>query len=399
MSAPTKVQLVGGHFQDTMGNILAEGSLVMELVQDEQLSNSTGQVCGGIKITVPLDEEGNVFGTSGDESEPNQYVWPTDVMTPSGASYTVWGYAADGQLAWGPNYNLLVPSGATFDVDNWIPNSTGNNGAGNTGGITLQTNGTNNGSQQLLDLQQGANITLTDNGSGQITISSAGSSGPRNRSWHGWTTDGSDAVISPVDGFGCTPSGSSSSGLGVAPTAALPAMVNINTGAASSVQYVAANGSPHTVGKTVTLGILGLVELKAQQPATTTKRVWIGLLGGMPNNATFYASDTPVEPTCAFRYSTHASDTAWECVVTDGTTQLTVSSSVAIDTALHTFAIQFTTPNVLFFIDGVLVATVAITTTTLTTATGFCPCMTVDNVGSSNNVSSNLSYIYWDTNV
>jgi hypothetical protein len=179
MSAPTKVQLIGGHFQDAMGNVLAEGSLTMELVQDEQLSSSTGQVCGGIKITIPLDEEGNVFGTSGDESEPNQYVWPTDVMTPSGASYTVWGYTAEGELAWGPNYNLLVPSGSTFDVDNWIPNSTGGNSGGNTGGVTFQVEGVNTEVQTLVNFEStDSSVTITDEGNGSIDFQASGGGGP-----------------------------------------------------------------------------------------------------------------------------------------------------------------------------------------------------------------------------
>lgn len=43
--------------------------------------------------------------------------------------------------------------------------------------ITLQTNGVNNGSQSTLNLQQGSNVTLTDNGFGQVTIASSGGGG------------------------------------------------------------------------------------------------------------------------------------------------------------------------------------------------------------------------------
>lgn len=46
--------------------------------------------------------------------------------------------------------------------------------SGGGGGITLQTNGTNNGSQLILNLKQGTNITLTDDGVGGITITSSG---------------------------------------------------------------------------------------------------------------------------------------------------------------------------------------------------------------------------------
>ena len=163
MSSPTKVELTGGHFQDSAGNVLAGGTLVMELVQDEQLSMSTGQVCGGIKVTINLDSAGSV------DTSPAQSVWPTDIMNPGNASYTVWGYTAEGQLAWGPNYNLLVPSGSTYDVDGWVPNSV-NNGSGSGGSnLLLQTNGVNNGSQSKLNLYSSdSSVTLTDDDSGNI---------------------------------------------------------------------------------------------------------------------------------------------------------------------------------------------------------------------------------------
>jgi len=58
--------------------------------------------------------------------------------------------------------------------------SVGGSGSGGTGagqgGITLETNGILNGDQTLLNLQQGANVTIVDNGSGTITISAAAGS-------------------------------------------------------------------------------------------------------------------------------------------------------------------------------------------------------------------------------
>lgn len=49
---------------------------------------------------------------------------------------------------------------------------------GGSAGPTLQTNGTPNGSQSLLNLVQGTNITLTDNGSGSVTIAASGGGTP-----------------------------------------------------------------------------------------------------------------------------------------------------------------------------------------------------------------------------
>lgn len=53
--------------------------------------------------------------------------------------------------------------------------STGGTGTGY--GITLQTNGVNNVVQNLLNLEAGSNITITDNGNGTITIDSTGGGG------------------------------------------------------------------------------------------------------------------------------------------------------------------------------------------------------------------------------
>lgn len=51
----------------------------------------------------------------------------------------------------------------------------GTGGGGSS--ITLQTNGTSNGSQTLLNLKQGANVIIADDGFGGVTITSSGGSG------------------------------------------------------------------------------------------------------------------------------------------------------------------------------------------------------------------------------
>lgn len=59
--------------------------------------------------------------------------------------------------------------------------SVGGSGSGGSGsggaGLILETNGVLNGSQSLLNLQQGTNVTITDDGSGTITISATGGGG------------------------------------------------------------------------------------------------------------------------------------------------------------------------------------------------------------------------------
>jgi hypothetical protein len=50
-------------------------------------------------------------------------------------------------------------------------------GCGGGGSITLKTNGVNNGSQSILNLKAGSNVTLADDGAGGVTISSTGGGG------------------------------------------------------------------------------------------------------------------------------------------------------------------------------------------------------------------------------
>ena len=168
MSLP-QVQLIGGPFTDSELNVLALGSLVMELSQDEKISTTAGQACGGIKITIALDASGDVV------TSPAQFVLPTDQLVPAGAFYTVWAYSAEGELSWGPNYNLLVPTGGgTFNVNDWIPNSTGV-GSGNTSGITFQANGVNLALQNLVNFESSdSSVTITDEGNGSLDFQASG---------------------------------------------------------------------------------------------------------------------------------------------------------------------------------------------------------------------------------
>ena len=60
---------------------------------------------------------------------------------------------------------------------NWTVGGSGSGGSGSPIGLLLQTNGVDNGSQSLLNIQQGTNVTITDNGTGTITISASGGEG------------------------------------------------------------------------------------------------------------------------------------------------------------------------------------------------------------------------------
>lgn len=112
----TKVQLIGGVFQDNEGNVLALGYLKLRLSSDEQVAG-VGQIAAGIVTTIKLNSAGSI-----DTSTP-QLVWGNDQMTPLNNYYIVEGFTAAGELAWGPNNEQVIGSGGTFDVGTWIPNT------------------------------------------------------------------------------------------------------------------------------------------------------------------------------------------------------------------------------------------------------------------------------------
>ena len=127
-----KNQLSGGAFQDAVGNVLANGYLILQLSQDAQVNGNT-QVVGGYEITINLDASGNVV------TSPAQSVWPNDVLSPAGTFYNVSGYTASGQLVWGPNAQQITASPSPFDVGAWIPgavNVTSGGGGGGGGTVT-----------------------------------------------------------------------------------------------------------------------------------------------------------------------------------------------------------------------------------------------------------------------
>jgi hypothetical protein len=114
MSVTTN-NITGGAWQDTQGNILADGYLLFELSQD-CIVNSTTMVCAGFAIQVPLNASGSVV------SSP---LWPVDLITPRYPTlplfYTVTAYSAAGQKVWGPYSQSIKSTPSPFDLGALIP--------------------------------------------------------------------------------------------------------------------------------------------------------------------------------------------------------------------------------------------------------------------------------------
>jgi hypothetical protein len=101
-------------------------------------------------------------------------LWATDVLIPANSYYIIEAYTSTGRLAWNAPQYLNLPTGGSYNFNNFVPNQPPPQPVAQN--ITLQTNGVNNSVQTLENLQQGTNITLV-NSSGTTTINATGSSG------------------------------------------------------------------------------------------------------------------------------------------------------------------------------------------------------------------------------
>jgi len=182
----TKTKLIGGLFQDADGVVLNKGYLLFELSHDSQVTGLITQVCAGVNIKITLNSSGSVDQTVA------QYIWGNDDLLPINSFYTVAGYTAAGQLAWGPNHQQ-VTSGATFDVGTWVPDLL-TNWNPPLQSPELDTNGVLNGNQAKLNLKNGKNIAITDAGNGDVTIAGPTFAGGKNITVTGNTSGGAGTV-------------------------------------------------------------------------------------------------------------------------------------------------------------------------------------------------------------
>ena len=172
--AASLTQLTGGSFQDANGNVLAFGYLTLKLSQDGNVSG-VGNICSGVAITIQLDANGNVGSSTSPTPVANQYVWANSNIAPINTYYKVTGFTQQGERAFGLN-NQQVAAGATFNVGTWVPNSVISwfPDVSQTPNITLEVNGVEASSQTLQNLVEGTNITIADEGGGNIEISASG---------------------------------------------------------------------------------------------------------------------------------------------------------------------------------------------------------------------------------
>lgn len=112
-----QVQLVGGPFQDALGNPLSNGYLVFQLQHDAVALNS-GQIMGNMSVRVPLDINGRIQGTV--VGAP-VFIWPNSALLPAGGNYIIWAYDSVNKLAWDNPQIQQVGSANPFNVNTWVP--------------------------------------------------------------------------------------------------------------------------------------------------------------------------------------------------------------------------------------------------------------------------------------
>lgn len=104
-------------------------------------------------------------------TSPSQEILPAQTnATTSGGNAPFSGAILPGYF-----YSVTGDGAVSNTASLWVEITGGGGGGG--GGPTLKTNGTNNGSQTILNLKAGTNVTIVDDGVGGITFSAAGGSG------------------------------------------------------------------------------------------------------------------------------------------------------------------------------------------------------------------------------
>jgi hypothetical protein len=258
------------------------------------------------------------------------------------------------------------------------------------GGASLQTNGTPNSSQSVLNLANGTNCTVTNTSGGTVTFNCPTGlpASPQVGDVPRYNVNGDsawDAVIAIpkyaamyvqtgaglfcggfVEGGPCTGLGSLAA---TAPTA------NDNPGFTYSAAATASTNS--VVGSiqdvSANNGIEGFQAMYrwthrfaiGSAGSITNGRFWQGLtyynLGStaLPGGNTAFATDTPNQPFVGFRFSS-TTDTAWQAMVgTSSSNTTVVNTGIAPDTNPHTFEFAWTGSAYVFFIDHAVVATIS----------------------------------------
>lgn len=362
----TKVQLIGGKFQDSQGNILVNGYLEFQLNQDCSVVGS-GNIGSGVVIRIQLDSQGNAASSTSTPAAANQFIWGTDVLLPVNAYYRVTGFTAAGQPAWGPN-NQQVTGGPTFDLGAWIPNQV-ISWSPSIQSVLLETNGAKNGSQATLNLRSlDGSVAISDDGAGDINFQSItpplanGSTyQARSASFNGTFYVSGGPVFSITSG-----------GTSRVATQTDPASQEHSHNGAFDFGQAYAEGSQNVqvTNYLSTIGLLSDWKMRWSNYAPIgNTRYWVGLStgaflssDGSAQLVDTFGSDVNGGDFIGFRFAPNL-DATWKAYMGG----FALGSSVVVDTGVsmtttgsHVFELKPAGNVMKFIIDGVVVASVTI---------------------------------------
>jgi hypothetical protein len=233
--------------------------------------------------------------------------------------------------------------------------------SGGGGGPALKVNGTLNLDQALLNLIAGTNITITDGGSGAITIAASGGGGG------GGNPSGTLMSYGQPNPFSGGPPaynyGNVTNWVGLNQGVALGiARTNVTVGGLPGASRMTTTASTPTSfswwgaysQETCNSSLLKQIQHTIALNQTTAIRVWMGV--GFGASSTL-ETPTPACAMIAFRYDA-AVDTNWQAVVGNGSVTV-VDTGVPADTNFHQFKIaQDGSGGFNYSIDGTVVANI-----------------------------------------
>jgi hypothetical protein len=265
-------------------------------------------------------------------------------------------------------------------------------------GLTLETNGTLNSTQTLLNLAQGTGVTISESG-GTVTVNSSGGISALSLLTYHWFNIYPGILGNSSAAPGYQTYATLHNIISVAPTVNNPALgsaILLNgTGVQYGVNEVAflplSNGSFY-------LGHLVDWQARVAVPTATSLggRYWIGLENFSFSDVAF---DSPqFGDIIGFRYSPNVPDTYWMACVGGNTIPFTaLSTGVTPDasTTTHIFEVQISGSNALFFIDGVKTNTISITGLEITTL-DWLSLLSIDNhFGAHPGGTMNFAWFYY----
>jgi hypothetical protein len=106
-----KIDIYGGNFMDSAGNVLAGGKLILRLNNAAVVMN-TAQIASAQPILITLDNTGNA---------PNTPLWFNDQLSPSGTAYIADLFSASGAKCWSTSQLWSFTGTGTINLDTMVP--------------------------------------------------------------------------------------------------------------------------------------------------------------------------------------------------------------------------------------------------------------------------------------